>query len=485
MSYDKLLPDRRLGDRANRLVAALTALRTVSIAQLARTWAEQMAYYRLLSNQRVSIDRLTEGLFTWMKTIDWRQKLSAPSDRGPTDLLVIQDTTEVSFERHRGRLQPDGHLGWLSNNRQHGYCLHPALVVEAHSGFALGFGALHLWARPIEAPRKGERRYRDLPIEQKESFRWIEALAATARRLGPGVRLTTVGDREADIYSLFARLPDGCGAIVRVCRNRRIEQAPGHLYEFLQHQPRGGTETIWVRGDLRRGRQGRWAGLTYRFAPVTLRRPERSSKPDARGTRDPRLLRLWALEVREEDPPPGAETICWRLLTTHAVDNFAQARHISGCYRQRWHLEQVFRLLKRDGLDLEASELESGEGLKRLGVLTLGAALDVLRLLLAERGATGEADRSDQPLGQVFAADQQACLAELTAELEGQTVKQQNPHPPDTLAWAAWIIARLGGWKGYHSQHRAGPATYHRGLERFHTIYEGWQLAHRQDVYKP
>lgn len=150
-----------------------------------------------------------------------------------------------------------------------------------------------------------------------------------------------------------------------------------------------------------------------------------------------------------------------------------------GFYRQRWHIEQVFRLLKRDGLDLEASELESGESLQRLGVLALGAALDVFCLLLAVR-----AESSDQPLGEVFDESEQVCLEHLSEEVSRRTKKQQNPHRKDTLAWAAWIIARLGGWNGYASQRRAGPATYHRGLQRFHTLTMGWRLAHR-DLYKP
>jgi hypothetical protein len=240
---------------------------------------------------------------------------------------------------------------------------------------------------------------------------------------------------------------------------------------------------VWLPGDVRRGHSaGRWADLSYRFTPVTLLRPERSSKPDAEsGRRDPAHLEVSAVEVLELNPPAGQKPIRWRLLTTHPVGTFAQALRVAGWYRQRWFAEQLFRVLKADGLDLESSELERGAALQRLGVLALHAAVDVLRLLLAERAAAGPA----QPVEHVFSAAEMECLKHLAPTYEGRTPKQQNPHSAGSLAWAAWLIARLGGWKGYRSQHRAGPATYHRGLQRFHDLFIGWQLAQTHVLYTP
>jgi hypothetical protein len=126
---------------------------------------------------------------------------------------------------------------------------------------------------------------------------------------------------------------------------------------------------------------------------------------------------------------------------------------------------------------VESSERETGEALMRLSVLALGAALDVLRLMLAERSA------DPKPIGGVFDTGQQACLEHLAPTLEG-TGARANPHPVGTMAWGAWLIARLGGWSGYRSQRRAGPATYHEGLRRFAWICQGWHLSDR-DLYKP
>ncbi len=83
----------------------------------------------------------------------------------------------------------------------------------------------------------------------------------------------------------------------------------------------------------------------------------------------------------------------------------------------------------------------------------------------------------------VFCQQQQQCLTELAPPLEGRTRKQQNPYPRYTLAWASWLIARLGGWSGLQSQRPPGIRTLFKGLQTFESIFQGWILAYAQDVY--
>lgn len=472
ISYEDVLPDRRLVRRAYQLGYALSTLRTVSIAQLASDWAEQMAFYRFLNNPRVRLCDLQAALTS--ACVGALPDL--PSVKESTEeqhLLLIQDTTELNFQAHAGRHEPDSGLGVISDGESLGFHLHPTLALEADTGFALGFADVRCWARPREGPDKHERGYQRLPIEEKESYRWIEATQAAHQRLnGQALTTTIVADREADICDLFARLPLGVEAVIRARHDRRIEEPPNKLVAFLDRQPVSGTRTVRLRGDLRRGRQGRLARLAYRFGAVSLLRPHTCLDEAA-----PKRLPLFALQIKEIAVPAGQKPVCWHLLSTHPIEAFEDAAQVGDWYRQRWHLEQVFRLLKADGLDLEASELATGTALMRLGVMALGAALDVMRLMMAERGA------SQQPLEHVFEAEKHPCLHELAGKLEGRTQKQQNPHPVGTMAWGAWLIARLGGWNGYRSQHRAGPATYHEGLRRFALIYDGWHLFD-QDLYK-
>jgi hypothetical protein len=157
-------------------------------------------------------------------------------------------------------------------------------------------------------------------------------------------------------------------------------------------------------------------------------------------------------------------------MTTHPIDTGEQARQIIRWYEKRWMIEQLFRLVKRKGFQIEACELQYLDAILKMTVLAFQAAFTVLRLMLAR-------DKPhSQPIGQVFTPSQQRCLTLLNQKYQGNTVKQQNPHPPDQLSWAAWIIARMGGWKGLTSQGLPGPITMKKGLDIFHTYFEAWQL---------
>lgn len=132
--------------------------------------------------------------------------------------------------------------------------------------------------------------------------------------------------------------------------------------------------------------------------------------------------------------------------------------------------EQFFRTLKKQGLDVESSQVETGESLMKLVLLAMSVALQTMQLMLAREGR-------DQRVSVVFSDNEQTVLKLAEKKLEGKTQKQKNPHSSKTLSWAAWIIARLGGWKGYQSESPPGPITLLRGLRRFESLLEGYQLA--------
>ena len=135
----------------------------------------------------------------------------------------------------------------------------------------------------------------------------------------------------------------------------------------------------------------------------------------------------------------------------------------------RWQIEQLFRLLKTESIDLEAAQLERGEALKTL-CIRFHVALVQLQTGSPMRAAGASASL-------VWSAEAEAFMRMLQGKLEGKTQKQQCAHKKGTLAWSAWIIARLGGWKGYSSQSPPGPITMRRGIERFMAQFAGWQLA--------
>jgi hypothetical protein len=110
------------------------------------------------------------------------------------------------------------------------------------------------------------------------------------------------------------------------------------------------------------------------------------------------------------------------------------------------------------------------EAIQRLTVLALSMALITVQMTEAR-------DNPDIPVSVAFGEQQQDCLTQLAATLEGRTQKQQNPYPTSSLPWATWLIVRLGGWSGYFSQRPPGKTTLVNGLKRFDAIFLGWKTA--------
>jgi hypothetical protein len=159
------------------------------------------------------------------------------------------------------------------------------------------------------------------------------------------------------------------------------------------------------------------------------------------------------------------------LYTSHPVASFEQAQQIIIWYQMRWNIEQVFRTTKSKGFDIEQNQVESGESLMKLSLFALFAALKVTQLVTARDGST-ELKTSD-----IFTAEEQVFLTGLLVRTQGKTIKQQNPYQKDNLAWASWIIARLGGWHCYtNSEGPPGPIILARGLKKFHEMFCGWNL---------
>lgn len=187
---------------------------------------------------------------------------------------------------------------------------------------------------------------------------------------------------------------------------------------------------------------------------------------------------MFVVEAREQNKSGG---IYWRILTTHAVTNAEQAMQIIEWYKQRWYIEQIHRLLKTEGFRIESSQLEQGWAIRKLTLLAMMATLRILQMMLAY------ADDNEQPVDEVFDKDQQQCLQMINGQLEGATDKLKNFSKSNTLKWATWIIARLGGRKGYTSQRKPGPIVLQKGLAKFYHMYEGWVIYQKfsKDVSSP
>jgi len=228
-------------------------------------------------------------------------------------VLAMQDTTELNYARHAGRVRG---LGPSGNGIDPGLFVHPVLAIDADSRALLGLAGMQIWTR--QGPASPD--YRSQPIEEKESYRWIKGAADAKSALAAAAMVTVIGDRESDIYEEFDRIPDAhTHLLTRACRDRALVGG-GRLFDIAETWPVRHRFELEVRAQP--GRPARTAKIALRFGEVTIKRPRNCSDPSAS-----RQLTLRLIEVRELDPTVE-EPIHWRLLTTHAVMTVEQALQI-------------------------------------------------------------------------------------------------------------------------------------------------------------
>ena len=369
-------------------------------------------------------------------------------------VLAIQDTSEINFrttaERRRG-------LGEIGKGVGRGLLLHAMLALDADVGACLGLVAGQIWTRQgrVEVPHEKRR------PQEKESWRWISTAERAKEVLAAAAMVTVIDDREGDIYAKWASVAGQNFHLLSRSMHDRVLADGRSMYEAVASLPIAGVSTI----DLmaRAQRPARQAKLTLRFGRVPLQRPQ------GPGLRDlPKTVELTLIEVVERNPPAKVEPLHWYLLTTHVVSDIAGAWQIVSWYRKRWAIEQLFRILKTQGLQIEDSRVETADRLLKLTAIAAKAAVITLQLVQARDG------QGCEPASIAFNDDEIQVLEALGAQYRGRTKLQRNPHPMHSLAWAAWIVARLGGWDGY-PRTKPGPITIKHGLAYLLGVAHAWR----------
>lgn len=443
--------DKRIEKRAADALRKLTTGRNSSLRQITESEAEQKSFYRLFNNESFSETGIEKSIVDRCRTLS--------SGR---HLLCIQDTTEFNFSSKQGRIRAKSGFGTTSRDDILGFMLHSSLVVDANSSHALGYSYIKAWERPADAPGKQERDYHHLPVEEKESYKWIAAANQSKELLKHANAITIVADRESDMYDLFGVAEkDNVHLLIRSNHDRAIT-GKLKLSASLNALPVMYTYDLAVAGDIRKDSSKRIVQMGLKWAKVELLKPF-----SCKNERLPKVQEIYVVEATEQNKGKG---VYWRILTTHEVTNPEQALQIISWYKERWHIEQIHRLLKTDGFRIERSQLEQGWAIRKLTLLAMMASLRILQMMLAYQ------DDNEQSIDEVFDKQEQLCLQMIGKKLEGATEKLKNPEKTNTLKWATWIIARMGGWKGYTSQRKPGPIVLQKGLAKFYNVYEGWLL---------
>jgi len=406
-----------------------------------------------------------------LETVLYEQCSTSAS--GSQHVLLLEDSTQMAFSLQR---QIEG-LGKIDKGIVQGYYLHPVVTLDAHNGACHGVSALEFRVRSqaddgLTYQQRKNARNKEF-FEDKEAYRWRSSIEKALESLPDSLQKTVVADRESDIYAVMVGLKQDLG-VDYVIRSR-IDRTLGKgskLLAFMERQPVQAETQMELAAT--EGRSAHLARLQLRYAQVEFKQTESLTKKVL-----PTHWKSWVVSVCEvaQTVSKGEQPVSWTLLTSHPVDTVEEAWQIVEFYKQRWNIEQIFRLLKSRCLRFESSQLSAYEKMQKLMVVALMGAVKVLQLVRAREANT------DQSLSAVFHESEHIFLQKLNATLEGSTIKQKNPYPTKSLAFGAWVIARLAGWSGYQSQRQAGPTDFFTGLQRFYEQWQGFMLFSQSCVY--
>jgi hypothetical protein len=434
----------RTSARGEWLMERIVATGSLVVRKIGIDRAGEMAVHRFLSSPFVSVGSIVE-------TIAARTAEQCAGRR----IVAIQDTTEINFKDRSARRRG---LGPGANGRDPGFFLHPIIAVDADDEAVIGLLGAQIWTR--EEDRVGSRRAR--AIADKESVRWLNGCASAAELLAKAEAMTMIADRESDIYELFTGCPDGLELIVRAAQDRSLADG-GLLFDALAQASELARRNVRV-APRRPGDPGRTATVAIKAGCVRIACPK--NRKASSGL--PRDITLTLVEAIEIDPKNPKEAIAWRLLTTRAVADASAAGAIIDLYRLRWRIEQVFRALKSDGMQLDDTQLAEAERLFILAAMGVAAAVRTIQLVDARNG-------SSRPASDVVDPALIGALQAISKSREGATQRQKNPHPPHSLAFVAWVAARLGGWNCYGKP--PGPKTMRDGWRELAAMLFGYAMA--------
>lgn len=440
------LGDARLNKRLVTLLEQLTAQPTQSLPQACGTWAATKAAYRFMDAAKVTPQGIRDAhhhaVVERGRRLEWT--------------LLLQDTTDLDFTAHP---HTEG-LGLLGARHAQGLKVHSGLLVS-DTGVPLGLLLQSVWTRSPE-DRGKSRDWRTRPADAKESRKWTDCLTALEREYPSNRHCVVIGDREADMYPLFAApRPENTHLLVRAAYNRRIDAEEHTLHAALAASPVAGTRRLCLRS--RDGRPAREAEVEVRFTTVTLVPPAYY-----KGKYPP--VTLSVVEARELAPPAGEKALHWILVTTLPVPDFEEACQCLDWYAHRWMIEQYHRTLK-SGCRIEALQLQTAA---RLQVALALYCIVAWRLLWLTYEARRVPEASCATVLQTHEWQALYCTHHRTPT--------PPAHPPSLREAVRWI-AQLGGFLARNSDGNPGVQTLWRGMQRLHDIAETWKLLHTPQTY--
>jgi len=446
------LPNRRLRERVFTVARDFFAQPGAPVPQACNgSEAKTAGAYRLFKNEQVDLNTLLRP----------HVETTVERIREHAVVLSVQDTTTLNYTAHP-KARGFGPINTTQDNAV-GLVVHDTMAFTVEEGVPLGLVDVQCWARDPEEAGKSEER-KSLPIEEKESIKWLKSYRAAAevQALCPDTMVVSVGDREADIYELFAEAQQTEGGpelLVRAeeTRNRTVNGVP--LWQKMQRKRVAGYQEVHIPG--KQGRPARNAKLAVRFGKVKLRPPQK--KPNLPP------VTVWVVYAQEVEYPPDVDKpVEWMLLTTVETNTFEEACERIRWYALRWGIEVYHRTLK-SGCRIEDRRLSTADRVEACLAIDMVIAWRIY--LLTKQGR----ETPDLPCDVYLSEEEWRALY---AYVE----RKRPPAQPPSLRDAVRMIASLGGFLGRKCDGEPGTTVMWRGLQRLADITAGSTL---QDLLYP
>lgn len=453
------LGDARLNRRSKRIIEALGSNPEASINAACDGWSDTLAAYRFFDHPEVEPSRILQP----------HVEATKRRMRDQSVVLIVQDTSELDYSDH-----PPKDAGCLNTAERLGLYDHTHLAVTPE-GLCLGLVGQEQFDRTPESLGQTQKR-KSLPIEQKESLRWLSGYRRASQLAGelPETQIISVADSEADIYDIFVEAQQHqtpAEFIIRAKEDRSTPERDLEAGPAVYRKVRDTVASADVR--LRRvidlphtpKRNARQAELEIRAMQVTVKPPH--ARPHL-----PTVVYNVVL-VEEVNGPGDGTDVSWLLITTLPIDTVEAITRVIDYYVARWTIEVFFRVYKT-GCRVEEIQLETLHRLKNCLAFYKIIAWRVMYLTFLNR------ECPTLPCTAVFDDCEWKSVWRVTT-------KQTLPKEPPTLSEFMRLLARLGGYNNRSTEPPPGPQVIWVGIRRMTDFAIAWLAfgsGEPPDVYK-
>ncbi len=433
--------DERLTQRAVKIAATFLQHPQSSIPAGCGNWSDTKAVYRFFANEKVTSDDMFSSHVG--ETITRCSSLQT--------ILVAQDTTTINLTNKKV-----SGLGRIGMGDLQGFFIHSALAMNTQ-GIPLGLVYQKTYIRK-ELSEERKKHYKQIPIDDKETVRWVETLAAVSQKLS-GKQSVVIGDRESDIYDVFQKAKAiGVDLLVRTARNRIVFDTNNTTApEYLFKKGRSGRVVTTYKPMVPTtadGHKMREATLRIKTCSFLLPVPKNKRKTKTN------LIPLFFLDVLEEHPPIGEEPIHWMLTTTLHVTNAEEAIEKVVWYMYRWRIERFHYVLKTGAFNVEKLQFETFPRFKKAIAMFSIVAWRILFTLYTAR----EHPHDDASI--LFSKE----------ELVALCYKEKKSKQTMTIQEAVKALAKLGGYLARNHDGPPGVKTLWLGFQALQFILYGMSV---------